>query len=115
LFAANALSGFRVLAVGSARNAARRRGLHVQAPSRLAHDIADIIAHGKKVLVVCASGESSATYFRRFDGKECKTLTERGGLDVMNIEGGDHVFSPPASRRELVDTLTDYLEREYPE
>jgi hypothetical protein len=33
----------------------------------------------------------------------------------MNIEGGDHVFSPPASRRELVDTLTDYLEREYPE
>ena len=115
LFAANAVSGFRVLAVGSARNAARRLGLHVQAPSRLAHDLADIIAHGKKVLLVFASGESSATYFRRFGGKECKTSRRRGGLDVINIDGGDHVFSPPASRRELANALTDYLDREYPE
>jgi hypothetical protein len=31
----------------------------------------------------------------------------------MNIEGGDHVFSPPASREQLVAALTGYLTREY--
>jgi dienelactone hydrolase len=114
LFKANAMSGFRVLVVGAARSAARRVGLPVKTSSVLAHDLAEIVAHGRKVLLVFASGESSATYFRRFGGKECEALAHGGGLDVINIEGGDHVFSPPASRRELIDALTGYLAREYP-
>ena len=115
LFKANAVSGFRVLLVGWARSAAQRVGLPVKTSSVLAHDLADIIAHGRKVLLVFASGESSATYFRRFGGKACEALSQGGGLDVIHIEGGDHVFSPPASRRELIDALTGYLGREYPE
>jgi hypothetical protein len=114
LFQANALSGFRVLAVGSARNAARRVGLRVKATSVLAHDLAAIIARGGKVLLIFSTGESSATYFRTFGGPECETLLHGDGLDVMNIEGGDHVFSPPASREQLVEALTGYLVREYP-
>ena len=114
LFRANALSGFRVLAVGSARNAARRVGLRVKATSVLAHDLAAIIARGGKVLLIFSSGESSATYFRTFGGPECQTLLHGDGLDVINIEGGDHVFSPPASREQLVEALTGYLTREYP-
>jgi dienelactone hydrolase len=114
LFKANALSGFRVLMVGSVRSAVHRVGLPVKTSSVLAHDLADIIARGRKVLLVFATGESSATYFRRFGGKECEALSQGGGLDVINIQGGDHVFSPPASRRELINALTGYLAREYP-
>src|SRR4029079_3962793 len=109
LFRANAMSGFRVLASGSIRNAARRVGLRVKASSVLAHDLASIIARGTKVLLVFATGESSATYFRPFGGPECETLSNGDGLDVVNIEGGDHVFSPPASREELIEKLTSYL------
>ena len=114
LFGSNALSGFRVLAVGAARNAARRVGLPVKASSVLAHDLAAIIARGGKVLIVFATGESTATYFRTFGGPECERLSHGDGLDVINIEGGDHVFSPPASRERLVEALTGYLTREYP-
>ena len=113
LFGKNAISGFRVLAVGSVRNTARRVGLPVKASSVLAHDLAGIIARGGKVLLVFASGESSATYFRTFGGPECETLSHGDGLDVVNIEGGDHVFSPPASREKLIEALTSYLVREY--
>ena len=114
LFGANAMSGFRVLAVGSARNAARRVGLPAKASSVLAHDLAAIIARGGKVLIVFATGESSATYFRKFGGPECEILSHGHGLDVVNIDGGDHVFSPPASREQLIETLTGHLAREYP-
>jgi alpha-beta hydrolase superfamily lysophospholipase len=114
LVGANALSGLRVLAAGSARNAARRLGLPVKSSSVLAHDLAGIIVRGGKVLLVFASGESSATYFRTFGGPECETLSHGAGLDVINVEGGDHVFSPPASREQLVDAVTGYLTREYP-
>lgn len=114
LFRAHALSGFRVLAAGSARNAARRLGLPVKASSALARDLAGIITRGGRVLLVFASGESSATYFRTFGGQECEALSKSDGLDVVNIEGGDHVFSPPGARRELIETLTGYLAREYP-
>lgn len=114
LFGSNALSGFRVLAVGAARNAARRVGLPVKASSVLAHDLAAIIARGGRVLIVFATGESTATYFRTFGGPECERLSHSDGLDVIHIEGGDHVFSPPASRERLVDALTGYLTSEYP-
>jgi dienelactone hydrolase len=114
LFGANAMSGFRVLAAGSVRNAARRIGLPVKGSSVLAHDLAAIIARGGKVLLVFATGESSARYLRKFGGPECEKLSHGNGLDVVNIEGGDHVFSPPASREELIETLTSYLAREYP-
>ncbi len=113
LFGANAMTGFRVLAAGSARNAARRIGLPVKASSVLARDLAGVIARGGKVLLIFATGESSATYFRTFGGAECETLSHGDGLDVINIEGGDHVFSPPASREQLVAALTGYLTREY--
>ena len=114
LFGANALAGFRVLAAGSARNAARRVGLPVKTTSALALDLSAVIARGGKVLLVFATGESSATYFRTFGGSECETLSHGDGLEVINIEGGDHVFSPPASREQLVEALTGYLTREYP-
>jgi dienelactone hydrolase len=115
LFRANAMTGFRVLAAGSARSAARRIGLPVKASSQLARDLAGVVARGANVLLVFASGESSATYFRTFGGPECETLAHGDGLDVISIEGGDHVFSPPASREQLVTALTDYLTREYAE
>jgi hypothetical protein len=113
LFGANAIAGFRVLIAGYARNAARRVGLPVKASSVLAHDLAAIIARGGKVLLVFSTGESSATYFRTFGGAACETLSKGDGLDVINIEGGDHVFSPPASREQLVEAVTGYLTGEY--
>ena len=86
----------------------------VKASSVLAHDLAAIVARGGKVLLVFSTGESSARYFRKFGGPECEKLSHGNGLDVVNVEGGDHVFSPPASREELIETLTSYLVREYP-
>jgi hypothetical protein len=87
--------------------------LPVKSSSVLGHDLATIIARGTKVLLVFSTGESSASYFRTFGGAECETLSNGDGLDVISIEGGDHVFSPPASREQLVEALTGYLTREY--
>jgi pimeloyl-ACP methyl ester carboxylesterase len=111
LFERNAIAGYRLLAAASARNAARAVGLPVKAPTALVADLEAIIGRGINVLMVFAAGESSAVYLRTVGGKSCERLAAGEGLDVVDIDGGDHVFSPIGARAKLVDALTGYLER----
>ena len=104
-------SGFRFLLATSARNAARKVGLRVKAPSVLARDLGHLIDRGMDVLLVFAAGESSAQYLRAFGG--CDALLAAGGLQILEIDGGDHIFSPPGARQELTNLLTDYFEHAY--
>lgn len=112
LFGRNALAGYRVLTVAGLRNAARRLGLRVEASTALARDLDDMIARGVRLLMVFAAGESTGRYLRTVGGPDVEALVHRGGLEVVDIDGGDHIFSPPGARQRLVELTTSYLERE---
>jgi len=114
LFRNGAASGLRVLAVESVRNTARRAGLPVKSSSVLARDLEAITARGVNVLIVFAADESMARYLRTVGGPACAALAWGDGLDIVDIDGGDHTFSPPGARQRLVEVTTHYLERRYP-
>jgi len=109
--AANGL-GFALGAV--VRNAARRAGLHVGAPSELPTDLERIAGRGVKVLMILSAGESTVHYVRMVGGEALESLLRSGLVRLVEIDGGDHVFSSPGSRQRLFEEATKYLECEYP-
>jgi alpha-beta hydrolase superfamily lysophospholipase len=111
-FQANPLGRSKVLIAAAARNTARRIGLPVKAPTVLARDLEALVDRGVRMLMVFAAGESAGRYLRSASGYLVDSLAG-AGLDVVDIDGGDHIFSPPAARQALVEVLTAYLEREY--
>ncbi len=109
-----ATDGFGFAFGAMARNAARRVGLRVDAPSPLPTDLEKIAARGVKVLMIFSAGESTARYVRMFGGRALETLRRSGHVQLVEIDGGDHVFSSPGARQRLFEESTEFLEREYP-
>ncbi len=107
-----ATDGARHVVGAVIRNTARRVGLRVSAPSALPEDLEKITARGVKVLMIFSAGEAAAHYVRVFAGAELEPLLRRG-VDLIEIDGGDHIFSPPGARQRLFEETTNYLEREY--
>jgi len=114
LLRAGATNGFGVALGAVARNAARRAGLRVEAPSALPTDLEKISARGVKVLMIFSAGESTTRYVRMFGGRALEVLLRSDRVRLVEIAGGDHVFSSPGSRQRLCEEATEYLEREYP-
>ncbi len=114
LLRAGATDGFGVAFSAVARNTARRIGLHVEAPSPLPRDLEKIRARGIRTLMIFAAGESTAHYVRMFAGNAFNALLLHDGLQLVQIDGGDHVFASPGARQRLFEAATGYLEREYP-
>jgi len=110
-----ATDGFGFLVRSSLRNAARRIGLRVEAPSALPRDLETITKRGVKVLMVFAAGETAAHYVRMIAGPALDSLLRGGRLEIIDIDGGDHVFSSPGARQRLFEETTQYLQREYPQ
>ncbi len=111
-FQASPVSRSRVVIAAAARNAARRLGFPVKSPSVLTRDLEQIVGRGVRVQMVFAAGESAGRYLRTAAGDACESLAG-AGLDVVDIDGGDHIFSPPAARQRLIEVMTEYLDREY--
>jgi len=113
LLRAGATGGAGFLVRSSLRNAARRIGLRVEAPSALARDLRAITERGVKVLMIFAAGETAAHYVRVIAGPTLEPLLQGGALEIVDVDGGDHVFSSPGARQRLFEETTGYLEREY--
>ena len=114
LFRNKPISGLHVVAAERARNGARRLGLPVKRTSTLAQDLEAIIGRGSKVFLVFSPAEYAERYFRIFGGPDCQELARGDGLDLVYIDGGDHVFASPGARRVLIDRTTAYLEERHP-
>jgi hypothetical protein len=114
LLAQGATNGLRAVVAAWSRNTARRVGLHVKAPTGLPRDLETITTSGIKIQLVFAAGESALPYARVFGGRAFDELVKTDGLELVEIDGGDHVFSPPGARQRLFEESTRYLEREYP-
>ena len=113
LLRAGATGGAGFLVRSSLRNAARRVGLRVEAPSALPRDLHALTERGVKVLMIFAAGETAAHYVRVIAGPALEPLLQGGALEIVDIDGGDHVFSAPGARQRLFEEATGYLEREY--
>jgi len=114
LLRAGATDGFGLAFGAIARNAARRVGLRVDAPSPLPKDLEKIAARGVKVLMIFSAGESTARYARMFGGRALEALLRSDRVQLVEIDGGDHVFSSPGARQRLFEVSTAFLDREYP-
>ena len=115
LFKKKPISGMRVLMIESIRNAARRLGLPVKATSVLATDLGAIIERGANVFLAFSSSEPAEKYFRTVGGAACAELTAGKGVDLLCIDGGDHVFASSGARQVLIERTTTYLEGRHPE
>jgi alpha-beta hydrolase superfamily lysophospholipase len=114
LLRAGATDGLGFAFGAMARNAARRVGLRVDAPSSLPTDLEKIAARGVKVLMIFSAGESTPRYVRMFGGRALEALLRSDRVQLVEIDGGDHVFSSPGSRQRLFEESTEFLDREYP-
>ncbi len=64
--------------------------------------------------MIFSAGESTARYVRMFGGRALEALLRSDRVQLVEIDGGDHVFSAPGARQRLFEESTAFLEREYP-
>jgi len=112
--ARKATRGFVYLAGGRTRSLLGKFGIHRRDPVALPVDLRRIAQRGVKLLVVFAAAELGEQYLRTFAGEAVEELERTGMLTVTHIDGGDHVFSPPGARQQLVEAITLHLEQAYP-
>ena len=108
-YAQRAGRSLRLWASERARRAARQAGFRVDERAPLAHDLERLAGSGVDVTFVFSSSEPGARYLTLFGGEVLARLREDGRVAVIEIDGGDHVFSPPPARRVLVDVVTARL------
>lgn len=109
-FLQRAFQGARHLITASVHRRLERVGIHRERSTELARDLERLDRDGTAVLAVFAAGEAGLAYLRAFGGTTLDHLVEHGATTVVEIEGGDHVFSPPAARAELIRRATAFLD-----
>ena len=87
-----------------------RIGISLREPEDLPRDLNALASQDITTLAVFAAAEPGARYLRAFGGSTLSRLVARGAVTVIDIDGGDHVFSPPDARRTMADAVTGHLE-----
>ena len=113
-FTRRAFRGYRYLMAAAARRTLDRIGIHVANHNAMADDLQRLSARGISILTVFAAGEPGEGYLRALGGATLDQLVSDGAVTIAEVDGGDHVFSPLAARRELIDVVTGYLDRSCP-
>ncbi|MDQ6697953.1 MAG: alpha/beta fold hydrolase [Actinomycetota bacterium] len=109
-FVRRAVRGLVYLWGARTRHALGRIGIPLREPQDLARDLALLAGSGITTLAVFAAAEPGARYLRAFGGATLDRLIADGAVSVVDIDGGDHVFSPPAARQAMTDVVTRHLE-----
>jgi len=108
-----AASGFRHLVRVRVGPWLRKVGLDRE-PVSLSADLNRIVGRGIDLLIVFAAAEMGEQYLRTFGAGAVDALQAQARLRIVNIDGGDHVFSAPGARQELIQVVTRHLEDRYP-
>jgi pimeloyl-ACP methyl ester carboxylesterase len=80
----------------------------------IAADLERLARRDIRVLVVCATEEPSAHFLRTFGGQTLRRLQRSGQVTVVDVDGGDHVFSAAGARQRMVETVVHFLEISFP-
>ncbi len=92
----------------------RKVGVDLPDPVLLSRDLNRIVRRGIDLLIVFAAAEMGEQYLRTFGGEPLVALPGRGRRTVVDIDGGDHVFSAPGARQRLIEAVTRHLEESFP-
>ena len=91
------------------KGALRGRGRGISGEPDLARELRSINDRGVDCFIVFAAQEAGMRYLRTHAGAALRSLGATAGLRVLELPGGDHIFSPPAARARLVEAVTRYL------
>jgi hypothetical protein len=106
--------GFTHLAKTRARARLGKLGYDLPDVVALPGDLDRICRRGVKLLIVFAAAEIGAGYLQTFGGKVLAARQRSGEITIVDIDGGDHVFSSPGARQRLVEVVTAHLEHNFP-
>jgi hypothetical protein len=109
-----AVRGSAYLVAAKARDLAVRTGLPIGRRTPLHRDLARIAAHGTTALFVFTPNESGLRTLRAFGGSAVRAMEAEGTVTVVELQDGDHVFSPPGARRRLIEEITARLVAVHP-
>ena len=108
LVASGAFSGFTKMAKASVRRVAGPLGPSAK-EEQVARELREITEAGVEVVFIFAADEPGSRFVRVMGGTEVDRLVAGGQVKILEIEGGDHVFSPPGSRRRFIEVVTPVL------
>jgi hypothetical protein len=80
----------------------------------LARDLRRIDGLGINLLIVFAAAEVGTGYLHTYGGEPLVALQTTGRLRIIDIDGGDHVFSARGARQCLNESVTAQLQAKYP-
>jgi pimeloyl-ACP methyl ester carboxylesterase len=109
-----ALSGAVHLLRARARHALERWHVLKPKPSMLVNDLDRLVSSGMNVAMIFAADEPGEHYARAVGGDNFERLLLRSNFDVVRIDGGDHIFSPPGARARLAELATEFARRWHP-
>ncbi|WP_426572109.1 alpha/beta fold hydrolase [Aquihabitans sp. McL0605] len=113
-FALRALRGLWHLLTAGLHRVLGNVGIRIERRTELAGDLQRLAADGIDTMAVFAAGEAGSAYLRAFGGTTLDRLLVQGSMTLVEVDGGDHVFAPPAARTELVQRVTEFLDRARP-
>lgn len=109
-----ALSGAVQLVRARVRHALERWHVLKPKPSVLVNDLDRLVSSGMNVGMIFAADEPGEHYARAVGGDNFERLLMRSNFDVVRIDGGDHIFSPPGARARLAELATEFALQWHP-
>ena len=109
-----ALSGVFHLVRARTRNTLERWHLLRVKPSMLVDDLDRLNSGGMNVAMIFAADEPGEHYARTVGGDSFERMLARDNFDLVRVDGGDHIFSPPGARARLEEIAAELAQRWHP-
>jgi pimeloyl-ACP methyl ester carboxylesterase len=109
-----ALSGVTQLVRARVRHVLERWHVVRAKPTQLVSDLDRLSASGMNIAMIFAADEPGEHYARAVGGDSFERLLDRSNFDLVRVDGGDHIFSPPGARARLVELAMQFAEQWHP-
>jgi pimeloyl-ACP methyl ester carboxylesterase len=109
-----ALAGLAQLLRARVRHVLERWHVVRTKPSLLVQDLDRLSTGGMNVAIIFAADEPGEHYARAVGGDSFERLLDRSNVDLVRVDGGDHIFSPPGARARLAELATEFAQRWHP-
>jgi pimeloyl-ACP methyl ester carboxylesterase len=109
-----AFSGVTKLVRARVRHVMERWHVVRSKPTQLVSDLDRLSASGMNVAMIFAADEPGEHYARAVGGDSFERLLDRSNFDLVRVDGGDHIFSPPGARARLVELAMQFAQQWHP-